>query len=237
MNSTQKNQKQNQPTEPRSNVAKVGHYDPDKYELVSPTPTVITDEALTPSRPPCLTQRAVALYLKPLTFALDEQPPRPTVDELPEAVIDTMVKKDKAFWVDKPGSNAYVLHDAYYRYGMTTDQVQPHHQEVFPRSYQYDLACVKHRRSHACDEVQGSKNKTALYCRNCCRLNIPPVPTQEYVQKRWRYYPDLTAKMSNKEIKELMSEVGRPFRSEACNWYNDNYPSVKYKSYMRKFTK
>ncbi|KAJ2954325.1 hypothetical protein O0L34_g2581 [Tuta absoluta] len=235
MNSTQK---QNQPTEPRSNVAKVGHYDPDKYVLVSPVPTFITDEALTPNRSPCLTQKAVALYLRPLTFALDEQPPRPTVDELPEAVIDTMVKKDKAFWVDKPGSNAYVLHDAYYRYGMTTDLVHPHHQAVFPRSYQYDLACVKYRRTHACDIEQGtSKNQTANYCRNCCRLNIPSEPTQENVQKRWRYYPDLTAKMSNMEIKELMSEVGRPFRSEACNWYNDNYPSIRYNYNVRKFTK
>lgn len=36
-----------------------------------------------------------------------------------------MVDKDKAFWVDKPGANAYTLHDAYYSYGMTTEKVLP----------------------------------------------------------------------------------------------------------------
>lgn len=36
-----------------------------------------------------------------------------------------MVKKDKAFWVDKPGTNAYTLHDAYYNSGLTTEKVMP----------------------------------------------------------------------------------------------------------------
>lgn len=44
---------------------------------------------------------------------------------MPNTVIDQMVKKDKAFWVDKPGANAYTLHDAYYNYGMTTEMVKP----------------------------------------------------------------------------------------------------------------
>lgn len=56
---------------------------------------------------------------------------RPTIDELPDAVIDNMVRKDKAFWVDKPGTNAYTLHDAYYNSGMAT-------QKVMPREYLLD---------------------------------------------------------------------------------------------------
>lgn len=50
---------------------------------------------------------------------------RPTIEELPDAVINKMVQKDIAFWVDKPGDNAYTLHDAYYDYGMTTEIVLP----------------------------------------------------------------------------------------------------------------
>lgn len=29
-----------------------------------------------------------------------------------------MVERDKAFWVDKPGANAYTLHDAFDTYEM-----------------------------------------------------------------------------------------------------------------------
>lgn len=50
---------------------------------------------------------------------------RPTIDELDEAVIDKMVNRDKAFWVDKPGANDYTLHDAYYSYGIFAEVVQP----------------------------------------------------------------------------------------------------------------
>lgn len=50
---------------------------------------------------------------------------RPTIGELPDTVINNMVRKDIAFWVDKPGDNAYTLHDAYYDYGMTTEIVLP----------------------------------------------------------------------------------------------------------------
>lgn len=50
---------------------------------------------------------------------------RPTISELPDAVIDQMVKKDKAFWVDKPGINDYTIHDSYVEYGIVTEVVQP----------------------------------------------------------------------------------------------------------------
>lgn len=50
---------------------------------------------------------------------------RPTIDELDEAVIDKMVNRDKAFWVDKPGANDYTLHDAYYSYGIFAEVIQP----------------------------------------------------------------------------------------------------------------
>ncbi|CAH2218221.1 jg19719, partial [Pararge aegeria aegeria] len=32
------------------------------------------------------------------------------------------------------------------------------HQDVFPRSYQYDLDCVKYRRQHACDGLKQTLN-------------------------------------------------------------------------------
>lgn len=62
----------------------------------------------------------------------------PTISELPDAVIDQMVKKDKAFWVDKPGANAYTLHDAYYNYGMTTEKVLP--SKIYLLYYTYLLS-------------------------------------------------------------------------------------------------
>ncbi|XP_049884788.1 uncharacterized protein LOC126379863 isoform X2 [Pectinophora gossypiella] len=186
------------------------------------------------------------MYLRPTCRKLDESPPKPTIGELPDSVIDRMVKKDKAFWVDPPGKNAYVLHDAYYRYGMTTEKILPPHQDVFPRSYQYDLDCVKFRRYHACDglkQTEGEKKPVSVHCRDCRRMKVPGLTpfqlawAQDAGQKRWRNYPDLTAKNTKEEIQKMMVEVGRPYRHEACSWYNENYPSVKYDFIIRKFSK
>ncbi|XP_026499620.2 uncharacterized protein LOC113403327 [Vanessa tameamea] len=234
------------PSCPRSNVSKFKAYHPEKYVIDDVSPTLCTDESLTPNQPPSLTQRTIGKFLQPLTRELVEIPPRPTIDELPDAVIENMVKKDKAFWVDKPGANAYNLHDAYYNYGMTSEKESTPHQDVFPHSYQYDLDCVKYRRKHACDglkQAQGVQKQAAAYCRECDKkidIKIAPSPasTSGSTQKRWRYYPDLTKTLSSKEIRELMmNEVGRPFKNEACNWYNQNYPSVKYDCIIRKFSK
>ncbi|XP_072930286.1 uncharacterized protein [Epargyreus clarus] len=202
-----------------------------------------TDESLAPGQPPRLTQQTIGKFLQPLTRELVEVPPRPTVDELPDAVIEKMVERDKAFWVDKPGANAYTLHDAYYKYGMTTEMVKPPHQDVFPRSYQYDLDCVKYRRLHACDHLKQSPGQTkpvAEYCRDCRKVKELATKSSakpDAEQKRWRYYPDLTATLTMQEIREMMNEVGRPFRNEACNWYNKNYPAIQYKCVLRKFSK
>ncbi|XP_026763002.1 uncharacterized protein LOC113521613 [Galleria mellonella] len=235
------------PGDPRSNVAKFSAFDPDKYVIDDVALTVRTNEALTPGRPPSLTQQTIGKLLQPLTRELVEVPPRPTIDELPDAVIDHMVQRDKAFWVDKPGTNAYTLHDAYYNYGMTTEIVKPPHQEVFPRSYQYDLDCIKYRRQHACDGLKKTEEMLqkplSAHCRDCNKYNTPsPTPfqlawTQNPDQRRWRYYPDLTATLTAEEIRQLMNEVGRPFYNEACQWYNKNYTSVKYNCILRKFSK
>ncbi|XP_028165351.1 uncharacterized protein LOC114356396 [Ostrinia furnacalis] len=204
----------NHPGDPRSNISKFTGYHPDKYAITDVSLTVKTDEGLTPGRPPCLTQRTIGKYLQPLTRQLVETPPFPTIDEMPNTVIDQMVKKDKAFWVDKPGANAYTLHDAYYNYGMTTEMVKPISQKA-----------------------------VGPHCRDCSDMKVPGLTpfqlawAQDPGQKRWRYYPDLTATLTTEEIRKSMDEVGRPFQNEACNWYNENYPSVKYDCIMRKFSK
>lgn len=38
-------------------------------------------------------------------------------------------------------------------------------------------------------------------------------------------------------LNEKCFRVGRPFRNEACNWYNINYPSAKFDIILRKFSK
>ncbi|CAH0716385.1 unnamed protein product, partial [Brenthis ino] len=229
------------PEYPQSNVAKFSGYQPDKYAIDDVSPTVRTDETLTSSRPPTLTQRTVAKFLQPLTRDLVEVPPRPTIDELPDAVIENMVKKDKAFWVDKPGANAYTLHDAYYNYGMTTEKILPPHQDVFPRSYQYDLDCVKYRRQNTCIGFkEGDKQALDVQCRSCTTdIGFKKVssPIFETTQKRWRYYPDVTTTLPPEKIRNMMDEFGRPFKNEACNWYYQNYPSIKYDSIIRRFSK
>ncbi|XP_045784023.1 uncharacterized protein LOC123880126 [Maniola jurtina] len=232
------------PEYPQSNVAKFSGYDPDKYALDEVSPTVTTDESLTPNQPAHLTQRTINKFLRPLTKDLDEVPPRPTINELTDAIIDKMVQKDKAFWVDKPGANAYTLTDAYYNYGMTTEKVLPPHQDVFPRSYQYDLDCVKYRRQHACDGLKQTgdiQKPLAAYCHTCTKKISAKgnkyAASSDSMQKRWRYYPDLTAPLTPQQIRQSMDEVGRPFKNEACNWYYKNYPPVKYNCIMRKFSK
>ncbi|XP_045510363.1 uncharacterized protein LOC123705566 [Colias croceus] len=232
------------PLYPQSNVAKFSGYEPDKYAIDEVSLTVKTDECLTPGRPPTLTQNTIGKFLQPLTRALVEVPPRPTIDELPDAVIDRMVQMDKAFWVDKPGANAYTLHDAYYNYGMTTEKVLPPHQDVFPRSYQFDLDCVKYRRLHACDNFKPTAEATKKnpLCRDCRHVKMSDLVAsnatyeQDSGQKRWRQYPDVKATLSPEQIREMMKEVGRPFQNEACNWYYSNYPPVKYNCIMRKFS-
>ncbi|KAI8430811.1 hypothetical protein MSG28_000966 [Choristoneura fumiferana] len=206
------------PRDPHSNVPKFGGYDPNNYMLDGVNLTVLTDESLTPGRPP-----------------------------LPAAVIDQMVKRDKAFWVDKPGANAYTMHDAHRDYAMTTEMIKPTHQDVFPRSYQYDLDCVRYRRLHGCDGLKQAKDEPKkplkAYCRDCRHADQPGLTpfqlawAQDPGQRRWRYYPDLTANLTAEEIRESMDEVGRPYQNEACNWYYKNYPSVKYDCIVRKFGK
>ncbi|CAB3225356.1 unnamed protein product [Arctia plantaginis] len=232
------------PSDPRSNISKFSGYDPDKYALTDVSLTVRTDECLTPGCPPILTQNTVGKYLLATTKELSEYGPKPTIDELPDAVIDEMVKKDKAFWVDKPGANAYTLHDAYYNYGMTTEIVKPTKQDVFPRSYQYDLDCVKYRRRHACDGLkEPGKKALRAQCRDCGKMHIPGLTPFQLAwakdpgQKRWRYYPDLTSTLTSEQIRASMESVGRPFQNEACNWYNENYPPMKYDCILRKFSK
>ncbi|XP_050683468.1 uncharacterized protein LOC126978562 [Leptidea sinapis] len=233
------------PLDPRSNVAKLGGYNPLEYVLDDVSLTVKTDESLTPNRPPCLTQQTVGKFLQPLTRELNEIPLRPTIDELPNAVIDKMVEMDKAFWVDKPGANAYNLHDAYMKSGMTSEKILPHHQDVFPRSYQYDLDCVKYRREHACDAFNRdggeSKDQSGMPCQSCEKSSDPKRPTvassENSNQKRWRYYPDVSATLTPNEIQDLMNKLGRPYQNEACNWYYENYPPVKYNCILRKFSK
>ncbi|XP_063633872.1 uncharacterized protein LOC134804687 [Cydia splendana] len=240
--------KKGHPSEPPSNVPMFAGYDPNNYLLDDRMPKVVlTDESLTPGRPPRLTQRTVGKFLQPLTRELTLCPPRPMIKELPDSVKDQMVLKDKAFWVDKPGANAYTLHDAYYDYGMTTEIVKPVHQDVFPRSYQYDLDCVKYRRTHGCDGLKQSpdvkKVPLKAYCRDCSNNKDPGLTPFQLAwakdpgQKRWRNYPDLSATLTPEEIRKSMDEVGRPFQHEACNWYYKNYPSVKYPVILRKFSK
>lgn len=36
-------------------------------------------------------------------------------------------------------------------------------QNVFPRSYQYDLDCVKYRRTRACDALKEKDGKVSLF--------------------------------------------------------------------------
>ncbi|XP_026727951.1 uncharacterized protein LOC113494030 [Trichoplusia ni] len=235
------------PKYPESNVLKLGGYDPNNYGIVNVSPTLITSEAVTPGRPPYLTQKAVGKFLEPLTKELMEVPPRPTIDELDEAVIDKMVNRDKAFWVDKPGANDYTLHDAYYSYGIFAEVIQPTHQDVFPRSYQYDLDCVKYRRLHACDGLKpqpdGKQIPLKAHCRDCRHMDIHALTPFQLAwakdpgQRRWRYYPDLTADLTPQQIRKSMVDVGRPFQNEACNWYYKNYPPVKHYCIIRKFSK
>ncbi|XP_023941804.2 uncharacterized protein LOC112048502 [Bicyclus anynana] len=215
------------PEYPRSNVAKFGGYDPNKYALDRVSGTVRTNESLTPGQPARLTQPSIDKFLRPLTRELDEVPPRPTIQELSDTVIDKMVQRDKAFWVDKPGANAYTLHDAYYNYDMVTEKVLPPRQAVFPRSYQYDLDCVKYRRQHPHGGLKQNAN-----------LQVKEYEAaSDSTQKRWRSYPDLTTPLTPEQILRLMKEVGRPFKNDACNWYYENYPTIKYNCIVRKFSK
>ncbi|KAG6449115.1 hypothetical protein O3G_MSEX005888 [Manduca sexta] len=119
------------------------------------------------------------------------------------------------------------------------------HQDVFPRSYQYDLDCIRYRRQHGCDGLKnttGDEKPLGAHCRDCRKFTKGLTPFQlawaeDTGQKRWKYYPDLTATMSATEIRRLMDQVGRPFQNEACNWYYKNYPPVKYDCILRKFSK
>ncbi|XP_068618968.1 uncharacterized protein [Battus philenor] len=233
------------PHDPQSNVHKFSGYHPDKYALGNVSLTVRTDESVIPQRPPCLTQQTIGMYLQPLTRQLAEIAPRPTIDDLPDAVIDKMVQKDKAFWVDKPGANAYVLHDAYYDYEMITETARPPHQDVFPRSYQLDLDYVKYRRFHACDGLKDKQKKIPLspYCRDCKmahQIKLPGVLDDkdgDSVRERWRYYPNLNTKLPADKIRQLMENYGKPYKHEACLWYYKRYPPQKYEGIIRKFSK
>ncbi|XP_045542050.1 uncharacterized protein LOC106719749 [Papilio machaon] len=233
------------PSEPHSNVHKFSGYHPDKYDLTGISLTVRTDESLTPQRPPCLTQRTVGMYLRPLTRELDEVAPKPYIDDLSNIVIDKMLQKDKAFWVDKPGANAYTLHDAYYNYEMTTERIKPHHQDVFPHAYSYDLDCVKYRRLHACDGFKSSSQENTkpavAYCRDCkggeTKESQSGIDNNDITLGRWRQYPNLNTKLPPEKVQELMDEVGRPFKHEACNWYYRKYPTRKFDGILRRFSK
>lgn len=48
-------------------------------------------------------------------------------------------------------------------------------QDVFPRSYQYDLDCVKYRRRHACDGLKEPGKVSSIAILNRLRKGVGPM--------------------------------------------------------------
>lgn len=94
---------------------------PKDYFLKNVTANQATSEVFTPSAHPRATQTSIAKYCYPIPADDDEPIDKSSLEQMSDSVLNNWTKAAKALWVDKPGENAYFLHDMYKKYYVVVD--------------------------------------------------------------------------------------------------------------------
>ncbi|RZC39691.1 hypothetical protein BDFB_011595 [Asbolus verrucosus] len=105
----------------------------------------------TPTALPRITQTSLAKFCAPVQYQENEKLASLDIDvSVNRQVLERWTDKARAFWVDKPGKDAYFMHDIFNKY---TVEVVPsydarfkHSEHVFYRSFKYELECFEEER-------------------------------------------------------------------------------------------
>lgn len=96
---------------------------PRGYHLEDVPPTQQSAQEFTPVALPRVTQSNLAKFCSPLSGDEDDddEPPPPQVQTVVPSVLDKWTNDWRAYWVPKPGENAYLVDEMYGKYRVTVD--------------------------------------------------------------------------------------------------------------------
>ncbi|KAF5301773.1 hypothetical protein FQR65_LT08756 [Abscondita terminalis] len=125
----------------------------------------------TPLGLPRATQPSIGKYCVPIKADDNEPADKSQIEELNKDILEILMKKDKAHWVERPGKNAFFLHDICKTYSVEVEperDVRFHHKpSLFPRSFKCELDCLEARRlQKLCQKMeQEEKEEQDLFAR------------------------------------------------------------------------
>ncbi|KAK4877241.1 hypothetical protein RN001_009747 [Aquatica leii] len=123
---------------------------PKDYRLEDVSLSQASAPEMTPSALPRATQPSIGKYCVPIPDDDNEPADKSQITELNKRILEKLMYKAKAEWVDRPGLNDFYVHDVCKKYSV---QVEPerdvrfqHKFRVFQRSYKYEFDCMENAR-------------------------------------------------------------------------------------------
>ncbi|KAL3276035.1 hypothetical protein HHI36_020763 [Cryptolaemus montrouzieri] len=100
----------------------------------------------TPIAIPRVTQPNLGKYLFPIQYTAEEKV-EPQIKEVHPKIIEKWGEEARAWWVDKPGTNAYFLHQLHKESNLDSEvnnnPIFQHKEKVFNRPFSFELDCVE----------------------------------------------------------------------------------------------
>lgn len=94
---------------------------PKDYYIEDVPPTQQSGAEFTPDALPRVTQSNLAKFCAPIEDHEDDKPTETKIQPVVPSVLDRWTDEWRAYWVPKPGENAYYLHDMYKKYTVLVD--------------------------------------------------------------------------------------------------------------------
>lgn len=94
---------------------------PKDYYLEDVPPTQQSGQEFTPDALPRVTQTNLGKFCAPIEGDDEEKPAEIKIQPILPSVLDRWMYSWRAYWVPKPGENAYYLHDVYKNHTVLVD--------------------------------------------------------------------------------------------------------------------
>ncbi|GJQ88031.1 hypothetical protein Trydic_g12955 [Trypoxylus dichotomus] len=220
---------------------------PKDYVIKEIPRSLISSQEFTPNREVRVTLPEIGKHAVPIPVQKCDLPTKIPFKEVNPAIVKAWVTKDRYNWLVRPGKEDYFIHDVYKKYVVVVcdsyDSRYSHTAPVFPRSFKYELDCLesfrlkklkqKMQRDEQEDKIRQEKQlkkvKAEVELEQEAAKLIEPTDLPSY--PRWQPQPHLFAPSQTDPCirRAEFALVGRPFKSDACNWYYKNYPPPKIK--------